>query len=143
MGTDERRSERANVILAAMIEHRGARIPVRVRNMSQHGVLVVGEGIPAGETQVTFHCNGASVESWVAWSRDGRVGIQFGIPVQPEALAQRESIPRVAIIKDTREVDFRRPGFRGNQMTEEERKIVEEWNRPEPKRPEEEPPPGS
>lgn len=140
MGTDERRSERANVILAATIEHRGARIPVRVSNLSQHGVLVVGDRIPPGETQVTFHCNGASVQSWVAWSRGGRAGIQFGIPIQPDALAQREAVPRVAIVKDTREVDFRRPGFRGNQMTEEERKIVEEWNRPEPKRPEEEPP---
>lgn len=133
MGTDERRSERANVILTAMIEHRGARVPVRVRNLSQHGVLVVGEGIPAAETQVTFRCNGASVESWVAWSRDGRAGIQFGIPLQPEALAQREAVPLVAIANDTREVDFRRPGFRGNQMTDEERKIVEEWNRPQPK----------
>jgi hypothetical protein len=37
-------------------------------------------------------------------------------------------------------VDFRRPGFRGNQMTDEERKIVEEWNRPQPKRAEDEGP---
>jgi hypothetical protein len=27
-------------------------------------------------------------------------------------------------------VDFRRPGFRRYRMTDEERKIVEEWNRP-------------
>ena len=138
MGSDERRSARANVILTAMIEHRGARIPVRVSNLSEHGVLVVGDRLPTGETQIVFHCNGASVQSWVAWSRDGRAGIEFGIPVPPDALTQRgEAVPRVAIVKDTREVDFRRPGFRGNQMTDEERKIVEEWNRPEPKRPEE------
>jgi len=140
MGTDERRSARANVILTAMIEHRGARIPVRVSNLSEHGVLVVGDRLPTGETQIVFHCNGASVQSWVAWSRDGRAGIEFGIPVPPDALTQRgDTVPRApAIIKDTRELDFRRPGFRGNQMTDEERKIVEEWNRPEPKPSEEE-----
>ena len=134
MGTDERRSGRANVILAATLEHRGARIPVRVSNLSEHGALVVGDGLPKGETQIVFHCNGANVQSWVAWSRDGRAGIEFGIPVPPDALIQKgEAVPRVAIIKDTRELDFRRPGFRGNQMTDEERKIVEEWNRPQPK----------
>lgn len=140
MGTDERRSGRANVILTAMIEAGNARIPVRVGNLSEHGALVSGDGLPRGETQVVFHCNGAAVQSWVAWSRAGRAGIEFGTPVQPDALTNRGEAPRVAIIKDTREVDFRRPGFRGNQMTDEERKIVEEWNRPEPKRSEEEGP---
>jgi len=131
MGADERRSARANVILTATIEDGSARIPVRVSNLSSHGALVIGEGLPAGETQVTFRCNGASVQCWVAWSQGGRAGIQFGTPVQPDALTQRESAPRIAITKDTRELDFRRPGFRGNQMTDEERKIVEEWNRPQ------------
>jgi len=48
-------------------------------------------------------------------------------------MTQKEAAPRATIIKDTRELDFRRPGFKGNQMTDEERKIVEEWNRPQPK----------
>jgi hypothetical protein len=132
LGTDERRSARANVILTATIEDGAARIPVRVSNLSSHGALVIGERLPAAETQVVFRCNGAAVQCWVAWCRDDRAGIQFGTPVQPDALTQRESVPRIAITKDTRELDFRRPGFRGNQMTDEERKIVEEWNRPEP-----------
>jgi hypothetical protein len=140
MGTDERRSGRANVILTATIEKGSARIPVRVSNLSEHGALVIGDGLPAGETQIVFRCNGAAVQSWVAWSRDGRAGIQFGNPVQADALTQRESVPRLAIIKDTRELDFRRPGFRGNQMTDEERKIVAEWNRPPPKQSEGEEP---
>ena len=134
MATDERRSARANVILTATVEGGGARIPVRIANLSEHGALVIGDRLPARETQVTFHCNGASVQCWVAWSQGDRAGIQFGTPVQPNALTQRDSAPRIAITKDTRELDFRRPGFRGNQMTDEERKIVEEWNRPQPKR---------
>ena len=130
---DERRSARANVILTATIEQGSARIPVRVSNLSAHGALVIGDRLPEGETQVVFRCNGAAVQCWVAWSRAGRAGIQFGTPVQPDALAHKEAAPRATIIKDTRELDFRRPGFKGNQMTDEERKIVEEWNRPQPK----------
>ena len=141
MGTDERRSARANVILTATIEHANARIPVRVSNLSEHGALVIGDGLPADETQIVFRCNGMAVQGWVAWSQSGRAGIQFGNPTQPESLTQREDNPRIAIIKDTRELDFRRPGFRGNQMTDDERKIVEEWNRPQPKPSEEEDPP--
>ena len=130
MGTDERRSERANVILTATIEHGTARIPVRIGNLSEHGAMVIGDGLPPNDTQIVFRCNGQAVEGWVAWSQGNRAGVHFGIPTQPEMLTQREATPRTNIIKDTREVDFRRPGFRGNQMTDEERKIVEEWNRP-------------
>lgn len=133
MTTDERRSPRANVILTATIEFGRTRIPVRVRNLSQHGALVIGDGLPADETEITFRCNGAAVQSWVAWSQPGRAGIQFGRPTQTEALTQREAGPRIAITKDTREQDFRRPGFRGNQMTEEERKTVDEWIQLQPK----------
>jgi hypothetical protein len=141
MDADERRSERANVILSATIEDGRSRIPVRVSDLSPHGALVIGKGLPAEETQVTFRCSGASVQSWIAWSRAGRAGIQFGTSVQPDALTQRESGPRIAITKDARALDSRRPGFRGNQMTDEERKIVQEWNRPQSDPSEEEGPP--
>jgi len=134
MSADERRSDRANVILTAMIDDGRSQIPVRVSDLSSHGALVIGKGLPAEETSVSFRCGGASVQSWVAWSRAGRAGIQFGTPVQPDALTQREVGPHIAITKDTRARDFRRPGFRGNQMTDEERKIVQEWNRPQPVR---------
>ena len=134
--TDERRSPRENVILMATIEHGCARIPVRARNLSAHGALVIGDGLPAPETEVAFRCNGASVQSWIAWSQEGRAGVHFGTPVDPGELTQKESAPPIEITKDTREVDFRRPGFRRYRMTDEERKIVEEWNRSSSQRPE-------
>ena len=127
--TDERRSPRENVLLMATLEHGRARIPVRARNLSAHGALVIGDGLPAAETEVTFRCKGASVQSWIAWSREGCAGIHFGTPVDLGEL-QKEFGPRIEITKDTREVDFRRPGFRRYRMTDEERKVVEEWNRP-------------
>jgi len=136
--SDERRSGRANVILTATVEVGGARLPVRIGNLSAHGVMISADRLPALEMPVTLHCNGITIQGWVAWVQAGRAGIQFSEPVDPEMVPNKAAVSRPAIVKDTRKVDFRRPGFRGNQMTEEERKIVEEWNRPEP--PDEEPP---
>jgi hypothetical protein len=131
---DERRSARANVLLAGFIEGGGVRIRVRVGNQSAHGALLIGDMIPPRDTQVTFHCNGVTVESWVAWVQAPHAGIQFGEPIQPQDLVRNTAVPIQMITKDTRKLDFRRPGFRGNQLTDEERKIVEESTRPPPVR---------
>jgi hypothetical protein len=37
------------------------------------------------------------------------------------------------VTRDTRNLDFRRPGFRGNQMSDEEREIVAKWVREQDK----------
>jgi hypothetical protein len=124
---EERRSGRSIVILTAAIERDGACIPVRVSNLSAHGALVVGNGLPPVDTEVTFRCNGVGLQSWIAWVDAARAGVQFSEPVQPDALAQKVRVPPIPVERDTRTVDFRRPGFRGNQMTVEERRIVDEW----------------
>ena len=130
MGSDERRSARANVILTGMIEHSNSRIPVRIRDLSDHGAQVIGDKLPAADTQITLRCNGQAVEGWVAWSQGERAGIEFGRPTPPDVLTKRERRPSLGITKDTRDVGFRRPGFRGNQLSEEERRILEEWTKP-------------
>jgi len=124
---EERRSPRANVLLNGAIESGRARIPVRISNLSVHGALVIGNAIPGEDTLVVFRCNGLSVESWVAWVHPPHAGIQFGEPIQPEELLRNASVPPPAIVRDTRKLDFRRPGFRGNQLTEEEREMLDEW----------------
>jgi len=130
MNGDERRSARANVILAGTIELSDSRVSVRIKDLSQHGALVVGEQLPASDTPITFHCNGKSVKGWVAWSQGDRAGIEFGKPTQPDQLTKKQSKPSVEVTKDRREITFRRPGFRGNQLSEDERKIIEEWAKP-------------
>lgn len=130
MNSDDRRSARANVILTGMIEHLNSRIPVRIRDLSEHGAQVIGDKLPAPDTQITLRCNGKAVDGWVAWSRGERAGIEFGEPTPPEGLTKRERRPGLEITKDTRETEFRRPGFRGNQLSDEERKIIEEWTKP-------------
>ena len=129
MTADDRRSERANVILMATIES-AARpiIRVRVSNLSANGALVIGDGLAPAETAIVFHCNGLAIESWISWSDAGRAGIAFAEEVDPDRLTHRET-PQAAIIKDTRAVDFRRPGFRGNQLSSDEQRAVDEWKR--------------
>ena len=139
MGMDDRRSGRANVILTAFIELGRTRIPVRIGNISEHGALVIGRGLPPPDTAVTFHCNGLAVEGLVAWSRRERAGIQFENPIEPAALTQRTPASPAAIVKAARNQDFRRPGFRGNQLSDEESRIVADWHRGPRKRSEQEP----
>jgi hypothetical protein len=134
VSADERRSARANVLLTAIVAHGPTRIPVRISNLSEHGALVIGRGLPASEARVTFHCNGVDVEGFVAWSSQGRAGIQFETAIQPKTLTQRAPPCAGPIVKADSNADFRRPGFRGKQMTDEESRIVAQWNQPEPKR---------
>jgi hypothetical protein len=129
---DERRSARANVLLVAAVECGGVRIPVRVVNLSAHGALVLGEVIPSEDSPVIFRCNGLVVEGWIAWVRPPHAGIHFSATIQPGKALSKTPATGTMIIKDSRRLDYRRPGFRGNQLTAEEKHIVEHWNKERP-----------
>jgi hypothetical protein len=90
---------------------------------------VIGEGFPPADSDVIFQCNGRAVQGWIAWVGGGRAGIQFEDSVQPESMTLKAAKPRPAVERDTRILTYRRPGFRGNQLTEAERRLVEDWNR--------------
>jgi hypothetical protein len=128
---DERRSARSSVLMKASIECQGIRIPVRVVNLSAHGALVLGDDMPAEDAPVTFRCSGLVTKGWMAWSQSPQGGINFDAPIKPNAALPNNRGGADLIVKDTRKLDFRRPGFRGNQLTEEEREILEEWKREE------------
>ena len=126
---DERRSARSTVVISATVEWGPNRVRVRIKNLSAHGALVVGKGLPPVETDVNLQYMGQRVSGWIAWSRDGYAGVAFGEAVEPERLHRTSSHPHPLIVKDMRELDYKRPGFRGRLLTDEEARIVEEWNR--------------
>ena len=126
---DERRSPRAKVFLSAFLESGTAAVPVRIRDLSKHGVLVVGQLPMAVGTEVTLRCNGKSIHGWIAWAADASAGIEFSEAKCPDDLLRSSNVVSKQIMKDTRVADFRRPGFRGNQLTSEERKVLQEWAR--------------
>ena len=88
---------------------------------------MIGKGLPCADTRVIFRCNGLAVESWVAWTEAPHAGIQFNEPIQPEELLRSRPVLSAAVVRDTRELDFRRPGFSGNQLTQEEREMLKQW----------------
>lgn len=124
-----RRSARAKVLLAAELECDGARTPVRVANLSAHGALVLGAPPLPEDKPLIFRCSGLAAGGWMAWVRPPYAGINFHEPVEPADLLPKARSGANLVTRDTRKLDFRRPGFRGNQMNEEERQIVEAWRR--------------
>lgn len=123
-GAEERRSKRTKVMLAATIEHKSHEIPVRIVDMSKHGALVSGTQLPPVDSEITLRCGSQSVAGWVAWISDERAGVNFGVTL-PKPFAP--SVPNTThlLIEDGRKSDFRRPGFRGTQMSPQERLFVE------------------
>lgn len=126
--SDERRSVRSSVLMTATVECGGARHSVRVVNLSAHGALIEGSFLPDCEQAVTFHCSGIEVTGWVTWIRPPVVGINFDEPIEPR-LNLNAGQTASMVIKDSRKPSTRRPGFRGNQMSDEERAIVAHWSR--------------
>lgn len=128
-GAGERRSARANVIMTATIEDGLLSIPVRVGNLSAHGAMIIGDALPPRDAVVTFRCNEVAVAGMIAWTATGRAGIEFANLIDLGQLARKPPPPpAIETIKDQRDVSHRRPGFRGNQLTEEERRIVDEFH---------------
>ena len=126
---DGRRSPRSNVALMATIEAGGHHTRVRVRNVSALGALVAGDGLPIEAEPVVFRCNSCTVRGRVAWVEGKLAGIQFDKEVEPHELLRALPQHSHVIIKDSRKLDFRRPGLRGSQLTDEERQALDDWMR--------------
>lgn len=123
----ERRSARAKVLLTATIECGGARIPVRLVNLSAHGALVAFDTEPPEDKTLILRCNGQAATGSIAWVHPPHAGIDFDAPIMPKMFLTKTLHTAQLITRDTRESDFRRPGFRGNQLSNEEWQIVEKW----------------
>lgn len=120
--TQNRRSRRSNVLLAASIEVAGAVLPVKLRNLSSEGALIEGEGLPAEGAEVLFHRAELSVVSRIAWVHGKQAGIAF-----------KASLPREDVLRHIPEpkhraaTQFRRPGLACRELTPEERRLAESW----------------
>lgn len=118
--TDERRSYRLKVMLAATLKHDASQVRVRIVDLSRHGALITGEFLPAIESCVTLQCGSKAVSGHVTWKIGNQAGINFSHEVNHQGFASKAGTSGDFVVKDTRKVDFRRPGFRGNQLTPEE-----------------------
>ena len=108
---------------------------VRVGNISPHGALIAGEILPMQDEQIVFRCNSCTVRGRVAWVEGRVAGIQFEEDVGLDELLRAVPQHSQMVVKDTRTVNFRRPGLRENHLTDEEQQAVDAWlGRPSPGR---------
>jgi hypothetical protein len=121
---DGRRSDRLKVILVAKLNHDDIEARVRILDLSRHGALISGHSLPAVGSPITLECGTQAVSGSVAWRNRDQAGLSFNKQVSRQGFARKTQITTELLIKDTRAIDFRRPGFRGNQLTAEERAFM-------------------
>ena len=83
------REPRASVILYARIDHAGRSVEVRVRNLSAGGLMAeLPQAVaPDSAVEVELPAHGW-VRGRVAWQTEGRAGIAFDEPVDPQAVME-------------------------------------------------------
>ena len=120
--TQNRRSRRSNVLLAASIEAFGKLIPVKLRNLSTEGALIEGKNLPLEGAKVVFRRNELSVESHVAWVLGDQAGVAFARTIPPEDVLRNIPSPRYRA-----PLKFGRPGLAHRELTAEERQLAQSW----------------
>jgi hypothetical protein len=120
--TQNRRSRRSHVLMAASIEAEGVSLSVKLRNLSQEGALIEGDRLPAVDSAVVFRKNELNLPGRVAWVTGGRAGIAFNTILDPEAVLRH-----VPALRPQAKLDFRRPRLKACDLSPGERKIAEDW----------------
>lgn len=120
--SQNRRSRRAPVLLAASIEVAGVAEPVKLRNLSEDGALIEGERLPLEGVTAFFERNELRVKSHVVWVHGNYAGVAFNRPLKSEEVLRNVPKPRQQI-----QPEFKRPGLACRPLTTDERKMVERW----------------
>jgi hypothetical protein len=71
------RPVRKNLMLSAMIESAGTRVPVRIRNLSETGAMLDGATLPDPGASLVLLRAEITVGATVIWREAGRCGIHF------------------------------------------------------------------
>ena len=120
--TQNRRTRRSNVLMAASIESSGTATPVRLRNLSAEGALIEGDCLPIEGSSVLFRKNELRLPGHVAWVKGKRAGIAFDEKLDPETVLRHVPSPRPRA-----QADFRRPGLTNHALSPGEQQLVERW----------------
>jgi len=122
-----RRSNRAPVMLTAKLELGGEGRQVILRNLSTGGALVEGKWLPAEGSRVLFLRNELKIQARVAWGEGQYAGIAFDFP-----LDRSEVLRQVPQPKERFEPRFRRPGFTTKPLSDADRRMLRLWATPAP-----------
>jgi len=127
--SQNRRSRRSNVLMAASLETSSGTANVTLRNLSAEGALVEGDRLPDAGESLIFRKNELVVSGRIAWASERRAGIAFDAKLQPETVLRHIPSPKHRI-----EPTFKRPGVTNVALSPEERRWCETfiWDRPLP-----------
>lgn len=120
--SQNRRSRRSHVLMAAILRADDGDHSVKLRNLSEHGALVEAEALPPVGSSVRFRKGELNLPARVAWVEDGRAGVAFDAALDTESVMRHIPVPPAP-----RKLDFRRPPIKAHQLSAGERKIAEDW----------------
>ena len=119
--SQNRKSRRSNVLMAASLELSGTSLPVKLRNLSPDGALVEGDKLPVEGAAILFRKGELSIPGRIAWARTRHAGVSFDHKLTPDLVLRHIPAPRPRV-----KPDFRRPGLK-SELTEAERRYGEQW----------------
>ena len=120
--SQNRRSNRAPVMLTARLELAGEAQQVVLRNLSPGGALVEGKWLPAEGSVVLFVRNDLRVQARVVWVEGKYAGVAFECPLERSELLRQVPQP-----KEKFEARFRRPGLISKPLSDADRRMLQMW----------------
>lgn len=128
--SQNRRSQRSHLLMAARLEVSGRSIEVKLRNLSSEGARVEGGELPVEGTTLLFRKGELALPASIIWSDGRQAGLRFDKLLDPETVLNHIPAPRARM-----KPDFRRPGLLSRALTDQERKLAERWIGISPKPP--------
>ncbi|HEX6785062.1 MAG TPA: PilZ domain-containing protein [Sphingomicrobium sp.] len=120
--TQNRRTRRSPVLLAATIEIDGNPVAVKLRNLSEQGALIEGDRLPIEGSESYFKRNELRLKSRIVWVHGKYAGVAFETPLKREEVLRHIPTPRPKA-----QGDFRRPGLNSRPLTQYERTMLSKW----------------
>lgn len=120
--SQNRRSRRSSVLLAAALDTGSGTTEVKLRNLSAEGALVEGDNLPIEGTEVLFRRNDLAERGTIVWVHRKHAGVAFREQLQPEEVLRHVPSPRPKV-----QMDFRRPGLASRDLTPQERRLLDSW----------------
>ena len=127
MQQGKRSAARARVLLTAKLRTPFGNIEARLRDLSRNGALLECNDSLALDCEVVFSRGDTTVPARVAWVSGKRVGLEFLRPIDESEVLIQRTRAAAASVPAAPPTPFKRPGLRGQGLTEQERKLAEAW----------------
>jgi hypothetical protein len=122
--TQNRRTRRSPVLLAATVWVSGIPVAVKLRNLSEQGALIEGDRLPTEGAETLFERKDLRLKSRIVWVHGKFAGVAFDTPLKREEVLRYVPTPRP---RTEMPGEFRRPGLACRPLTDAERKNLERW----------------